>query len=305
MAKALETRGAKLLALLLALIMLVSVLVYALRGAQKVPEREVIYQVNDFKEMMKLLSDSSEILYLNFRFIDANLTQFVDAYYRNIVYSEPLFTYNYIGLISLNSLTFVLYPSDDFGLTSYMYLLDSGSYKVFFRHDSKEEYDGVTIKKLQGYAMAENVNPVPVGVENVVYDYVDKISGKKKVESNYTEFIDNLPDLDYKFALVLFGEMANSSIAMNGTDGEKADFYFEGIALNESGGYDKVIAINFKQNIFFVESNVTEYYNVTRYDSLNIAFMHDKNFTKIIEAKPEMRAVFIKPVDTSENETGS
>ncbi|AIY89702.1 hypothetical protein [Geoglobus acetivorans] len=303
MAKPLETRGAKLLALMLALIMLGSVLVYAFKGSKTLPEREIKYEVSGFKEILDLVSDSSRVIYLNFNLTDPGLVQLVDAYYKSLVSYDPLFRYNYIGLVSLNSMYYVEYPQTLPGNNPYVYLLDSGNYKVFFRHESKDEYMGVTVKLVKGYAMAENVNPVAVGTSDAVYKYIDRISGVTKVEDNYTAYIEKIPDLNYKFALVLFGDLANRSIRMNGSEGEVADFYFEGIALNDSGGYDKVVAINFKQNIFFVQSNVTEYYNVTRYGDLNIAFMHDTNFTRILEAKPEMRAVFIKPVETSGNES--
>ena len=120
------------------------------------------------------------------------------------------------------------------------------------------------------------------------------------------DYLDRIPDLDYSFVVVLTGSAADQVIKMNKSSGSTADFYFEGIAVNRTGGYDKVVAINFKQNIFFIKSeNITDYYNVTRYDSLNIAYMHDMNFTEIVTAKPEMRAFIIQPIETNGNESRS
>ena len=294
MVKPLEKRSAKLLAFVLALIMLGSVLVYALKGSYTIPKRDVLYEAEGFRETLKLLSDSLQVYYLNFKTSDPNIVSLVNAYWKNFA-SDPIL--QYVRFTELDSMYYVIYNQSEFGYTPYMYLFNVGDSKVFFSYDNKEDYLGVTVKTKGGYGFTENTEPVALGTIDAVMKYVDTISGNRATNSSYADYIEKLPDLNYDFAIVLFGEAANQTIKLNGSSGRVADFYFEGIAVNESGGYDKVVAINFQQNIFFVNAeNVTEYYNVTSYDTLNIAFMHDTNFTKILTAKPEMRAVFIQPV---------
>ncbi|WP_457591095.1 hypothetical protein [Geoglobus sp.] len=300
MVKPLEKKSAKLLAFILALIMLGSVLVYALKGTYTAPKRDVLYEAEGFKDTLKLLSNSLQVYYLNFTTHDPNMVSLIDAYWRNFA-TDPVLSY--VRFTKLDAMYYAVYNQSELGYTPYMYLFDVGNSKVFFSYDTKQDYMGVTVKVKRGYGFTENTNPVALGTLDAVMQYIDLISGNSKT-SSYQQYIDRLPDLNYDFAIVLFGEAANQSIRLNGSSGNVADFYFEGIAVNESGGYDKVVAINFNQNIFFVNAeNVTEYYNVTRYDTLNIAFMHDTNFTKILTAKPEMRAVIIQPVETAGNES--
>jgi len=288
MAKALERRSAKILALLLALIMIGSVFAYALRGAQTTPQREVVYEVRDFRKTLDLLSDAQYVYYLNFSVKDENVSKFISNYWMSLA-NDPVF--RYIRFSRLDSMFYALFNQTVFG-PEYIYLFDTGNSKIFFSYDRKTEYKNVTVKIKDGYGFAENVNPAAIGTLNNVYDFIDRISGNES--GRYHNLTSKLPPINYDFAVVLLGETANSTIRLENSSGKMADFYFEGIGVNESGGYDKVVAINFLQNIFFVESNITEYYNVTRYGGFNIAFMHDDNFTKILEAKPEMRAVIIK-----------
>jgi len=299
MAKPLEKKSAKILALLLALIMLGSVLVYAFKGSYTAPSREVRYSVSSM-ETFKLLSDSSKVYYLDLRTHDPSLLNLIDTYWQSL---SQDYVFRFLRLTSVNFTIYAEYPPTGLGYYPYLFLFDVGKSKVFFTYDEKRDYGDVVLKVKGGYGLAENVNPVAVGTVDAVMMYIDALSGKRELNRNYTAYIDFLPDMDYRFAVMLTGNTADQIIRMNRTSGQVTDFYFEGIAINESGGYDKVVAMNFKQNVFFVRSNVTEYYNVTRYGDFNIAFMHDTNFTKILTARPEMRAVFIQPVETEGNES--
>ncbi len=302
MAKPLEKKSAKILALILALIMLGSVLAYAFRGSTTTPSREVRYSVTGVKESIKLVSDSSRIYYLNLRTHDPNLIQLIDTYWQSL---SQDYVFRFVRFTTVNSVFYVEYPSTTLGYYPYLFLFDVGQSKVFFSYDEKRDYMGVDLKIKNGYGFAENVNPIAIGTVDAVTMYIDSISENKKVNNTYADYIDRIPDLDYSFIVVLTGDDAGQIIKMNKSSGNAADFYFEGIAVNRTGGYDKVVAINFKQNIFFIKSNITDYYNVTRYDSLNIAYMHDMNFTEIVAAKPEMRAFIIQPIETNGNESRS
>ncbi len=290
MAKSLEKRSAKVLALILALIMIGSVFAYAMRGSHTIPERKIIYNVKGFKRTLTLLSNSRYVYFLNFNQTDKNMTNLISSYWKSFVMNDPIF--RYVRFTKLNSMFYAMFNQTVFG-SNYLYLFDAGNSKIFFTYDKEFKYKNVTIKVKDGYGYAENVNPAPIGTLDTVYSFIDKITSKNE-SGEYGKIISEIPDINYDFAIALFGEMANSSIRMKNSSGEIANFYFEGIAINKSGGYDKVVAVNFLQNVFFVKSNVTEIYNVTRIGGLNIAFMHDSNFTKILEAKPEMRAIIIK-----------
>uniref|UniRef100_A0A7C3UGT6 Uncharacterized protein n=2 Tax=Geoglobus ahangari TaxID=113653 RepID=A0A7C3UGT6_9EURY len=289
MAKVLEKRSAKILAIILALIMIGSVFAYTLKETQTTPQREVIYEVRDFKEILDILPDAQYVYYLNFNLNDTNMSTLISNYWKSIVMNDPIF--RYIRFSQVNSVFYAVLNQTIFG-SEYLYLFDTGNSKIFFSYDQKTKYKDVTVKIKNGYGFAENINPAAIGTLNSVYDFIDRVS--ENATGSFSNLTSKLPSINYDFAVVLFGETANSSIKLENSTGKIADFYFEGIAVNESGGYDKVIAINFLQNVFFVESNVTEYYNVTRYGGFNIVFMHDHNFTKILEAKPEMRAVIIQ-----------
>ena len=160
--------------------------------------------------------------------------------------------------------------------------------KVYASFDVKENFSGFNVKiKRPYYAFCDEVNPAAVGTSDVVYDFLSNVTSEKK------NLFSEIPKENYAFIRAFQGEIVKRLIRLNNSNESVADFYFEGYAVNGSK-YEKVVAINFTSNTFFVKSNVTEEYYVIQKGSLNIAVMLDTNFTKLLNAQPEMRSVIIK-----------
>ena len=279
MAKPLERRSAKLLAFFLAIIMIGSALAIALKGADTTPKREVKLSLDDFSAIVNLPDSPSEVYYFNFGINDTNLLNLVDAYAK-IVFNDPVF--RYVRLTGFSSAAFAYYPATN----SYIYLFNTSS-KIFASYDRKEKVGEFEVKVKEFYAVSDQINPALIGTSDVVFEYLQKV-GKKE-----NELFKYLPRENYAFFRAFQGEVVKDLIRLNNSNVTVADFYFEGYAINGSK-YEKVVAMNFTSNTFFVESNVTEEYYVTENGTLSIVIMLDTNFTKLLEAQPEMRSVIIK-----------
>ncbi|ADC65864.1 conserved hypothetical protein [Ferroglobus placidus DSM 10642] len=280
MAKPLERRSAKLLAFFLALIMIGSALAIALRGANTTPKREVKLSFDDFTAVTNLPDTPSEIYYFNFRVNDTNLLNLIQAYAK-LVMRDPVF--RYVKLTGFDSAAFAYYPKTN----SYVYLFNTSS-KIFASYDRKMKVGEFDVKVKDFYAFCDQVNPALIGTSDVVFNYLENV-GKEK--ENLLKYV---PEKNYAFFRAFQGEIVKQLIRLNDSNITVADFYFEGYALNGSK-YEKVVAMNFTSNTFFVEeSNVTEEYYVFEKGTLSVAVLIDSNFTKLLEAQPEMRSVIIK-----------
>ncbi len=279
MAKPLERRSAKLLAFFLALIMIGSALAIALRGANTTPKREVKFSMDDFSAITSLPDSPSEIYYFNLKVNDTNLTSLIQAYAK-VVLNDPVF--RYVRITGFDSVAFAYYPKTN----SYVYLFNTSS-KIFASYDRKENVKDFVVKVKDFYAICDQINPALIGTSDVVFDYLQNVGKEKESLLKY------LPKKNYAFFRAFQGEIVKQLIRLNNSNITVADFYFEGYALNGSK-YEKVVAMNFTSNTFFVEGNVTEEYYVLENGTLSIAVMVDTNFTKLLEAQPEMRSVIIK-----------
>ncbi len=291
MAKMMEKKSARILAFILALIMIGSVLVYAFRGPSKPEERAVKFDMGDsLKDWLRYVPNSTEyILYFNYNVTNETLLKLIyNATLKNIdPYAFSIFRPNYIGMFKR---MLIGYPE--------LYLIDLGRKKVYFAFDYERNYHGydVKIKNFNGryYAMVSEIHPV-------VYGYLGSVINVLKVISNNgTNFTDRYGNYtsringSFDYAVMVTGKTAMSSIQSNGTP--IADFYFEGYRMNETNGmFEKVVGIHFLGNYFLVKSNKTAYYYFRNYkDGFSIAIMDDYNLTKLINTTPEIRSVIIK-----------
>ncbi len=280
MAKPLEKKSAKVLAFFLALIMIGSALAIAFRGSYFTPKRNVKVELSDLDALTKLPDTPNEVYYLNFKVNDSNLFALVNAYAK-VVLKDPIF--RYVRIPTIDSVIFAYY----YNTTSYIYLFNTTS-KVYATYDEKENVSGFNVKiKRPYYAFCDEINPAVVGTSDIVYDFLSNVSSEN--ESLFSE----IPKENYAFIRAFQGDIVKQLIKLNNSNESVADFYFEGYALNGSK-YEKVVAINFTSNTFFVKSNVTEEYYVIQKGSLNIAVMLDTNFTKLLNAQPEMRSVIVR-----------
>ncbi len=293
MAKMMEKKSARILALILALIMIGSVLAYAFRGPSKPEERTVKFDMGDsLKDWLRYIPNSTEyIIYFNYNATNKTLLRLIyNTTAKNLdPYAFYIFKPNYIGMFKQ---MLIGYPE--------LYLIDLEKKKVYFSYDDKKEYFGynVKIKSFSGryYAMTDEIHPVVYGYPDNVLNVLNVIAnnGTSIIDEygNYTSRING----SFDYAIIVTGKTAMSSIQSNGTP--IADFYFEGYRMNETNGtqmFEKVVGIHFLGNYFFVKSNETAYYYCKNYeDGFSIAIMDDYNLTKLINTTPEIRSVIIK-----------
>ncbi|RLI80161.1 hypothetical protein DRP05_01665 [Archaeoglobales archaeon] len=296
MAKKMETKSARILALILALIMVGSVLVYAFKGSTTVSEREIKFDMGNFSNCMNYLPYGAQfVLYLSFKGLneESDLYTLVhNAFKSNI---DP-YTFNHIAFpnrVGIESIIIAEYPYP-------LYFVNVNKSKVFFAYEGQEEYKGYKIKLRQGAALLDQTSPFVLGYPTLVYGVVDLITQNNasvgEYTYNYTTRIYNFTKADFNYAFMLYGDFAKDKITSNNTS--VGDFYFAGFRMNGSV-YEKVVAIHFTKNGFFVSTNETKnntvYYYYQNYeDGLSIAKIGDYNLTKLFETNPEMRIVEIK-----------
>ncbi len=289
MGKVMEKKSARILALILALIMIGSVLAYAFRGPSKPEERSIKFDMgDDFKGWLKYIPNSTEyLIYFNYSAENETLLRLIyNSTLRNLdPYAFVLFKPSYIGMYRQ---MVVGYPE--------LYLIDLGMKKVYFAFESKENYHGYTVemRKYAGavYALASEIHPVVYGYLNSVLGVLNVIAGNgTSIADEYGKYIERING-SFDYAIMVVGKTAMKTIQNNGTP--MADFYFEGYRMNGSM-FEKVVGIHFLGNYFIVKSNKTEYYYCKNFpDGFSIAVMDDYNLTKLINTTPEIRAVIIK-----------
>jgi len=288
MATMMEKKSTRILALLLALIMIGSVLAYAFRKPTKAEERSIKFDMgNDLKDWLRYIPNSTEfIMYFNYNTTNETLLKFIyNMTARNI---DPYAFYIFRPYVS--SFKRLLIGSPE------LYFIDVGRQKVYFTYNEKRDYYGYDVLfgnfSRRMFALVKETHPVIYGYPDSVIDVLKVITNNgtslEREYYNYTKRINGT----FNFAMLVTGEVAKDSIKSNGTP--IADFYFEGFRMNGSM-FEKVVAIHFLGNYFFVHSNKTAYYYCKNYnDGFSIAVMDDYNLTKLINTTPEMRAIIIK-----------
>ena len=295
MAKRMETRSARILALFLALIMIGSVITYVFKGSENTSERNVRFEMGKFPDTLNFLPNGAQfVLYLNF----SNLEKESDLYeLLNDVFKSQIdpFTFKHLALSkNIESVVIAKYPYP-------LYFVNVNKSKVYFSYEGKEVYKGYTIKLRQGVALIDEISPFVIGYPTFVYSVVDLLQDNNSVGSfvsNYTQRIYDFakPSSNFNYALILYGESAKTQLV---SDNESiGDFYFVAYRMNGSV-YEKIEAIHFTKNGFFVSSNETE--NATAYyyyknfdDGLSVVKMGSEDLEKLMLLKPEMRIVKIK-----------
>ncbi len=281
MAKKMETRSARLLALFLALIMVGSVLVYALKGGYAPPERKIMYEAHGLDGWLKWVpAGAGQIIYATksdnktlLKYIDDLITVNYDRY----VFSKLRLSYPVEGMLVAS------YPD---GL---LYLVDVNKTKIFFA-GQKDSYRGLSVKTTKDIMVVPETSPFLIGTIPHVAKAVDTIiSGNGSMAgliSNYTSRISG----NFNVVFIFYGGAARRIVTgTNNTD--YIDLYISGIRVNNSM-YEKVVGVHFVRNGGFINSNVTQYYNYTNYeDGFSVAIMRDMNLTKLLNAQPKLRPI--------------
>ena len=292
MAKAHERKSARLLAFVLALIMVASALVYAFRNPSKPEEREIKFDMGkDWKDWIRYLPNGTGyIVYLNYTEKNETLKKFIyNKTLNNVnpyVFREFRPTINYFRSMMI--------------FDYYNYLIDLNRSKVYFAYKQKDVYKNFTLKTGFAvgrlYTVVDETHPVILAYPSYAKAVIDVITGNStgftEDYGNYTSRING----SFSYAFILAGDMAKSTLTDNGTP--IADFYFEGYRMNGSV-YEKVVGIHFLRYYFFVKTNETAnktvYYYYKNYDDgFSIAVMGSYNFTNLTQLMPEMRTVIIK-----------
>ncbi len=303
MARRLEKRSARILAIILALIMLGSVFAYVSgKGTREKRETKVNFATI---EAIGYLPENSIVYYYNFTEFNA-LTKKLgknDALVKqleNLTVQELSYAYrSYLDrrivefTHSLEELLVARYGDFE------VYFVNENASKVYFAKQTEQKVGNITVKFRGGVAIAEEVHPLVIGYAPLVLSVVEKIEQGKA--SDYSVYLSRMNET-FAFALIIFGNATGSYVRFTQNE-SPVDFFFQGFRFNEtSGNYEKVWGMHFTENYFFYGLNETEkdfeyYYFENFEDGFSVAVMGDKNFTKVLEAKPNVMGLLIKEVE--------
>lgn len=290
MAKAHERRSARILALILAVIMVASALVYIFRNSSANEEREIKFDMGkDWRDWIKYLPNYTEyVMYLNFKEENETLKKFI--YNQTLNNLNPYVFRDFRPTIqSFESMMIFDY---------YNYLIDVNRSKVYFAYSQKESYKNFTLKTGVSagriYTVVDETHPVILAHPSYARAIIDNLYSENYSENftNYTSRINGT----FSYVFMITGDLAKNALTDNGTP--IADFYFEGYRMNGSI-YEKVVGIHFIKYYFFVKTNETEnktvYYYYKNYDDgFSVAKMGSYDLTNLTEMMPEIRTVIIK-----------
>lgn len=281
MADRMQNKSARLLAFLLALIMLGSVLAYAFRGGTS-PEREIKADLGEGTELLRY-ANGDEIIYFNFT-PNSSLMILANAYLQNI-FKDQIFRH-----FSLSSGTSIREMLVSYNYTdgNFLYMIDIGRRKAYFSYTDKETYGGFEIRVNGPYAAVFQTSPILLGTYSAVLDAVDVYNNQKTINLTITNYTSQMGPAE--FMLVFKGDVLRNIISGNVT----VDFYAVAYRMNGTY-YEKVVAMHFTEpNVFFVRGNQTAYNYVKNMDGLSISIMGDYNLTRLMDAQPEMRKITLQ-----------
>ncbi len=305
MARKMESKGARLLAILLALIMIGSILTYAARKSQTTHQREIEFNFPEgFQGLIsKIPSGADQVVYVNFAKSNPELSDILkkivmnnmdSAFFSNLRLSQGIYRFmvsSYPGM----------FPE-------ILYLIDVNKTKVFFTYQSEDVYDGFKIKSNKGISLVDQTSPFLFGTSGIVAKTLDTITGKGgSLASEVGNFIKRMPAGDYNLIIMFKGNAVKQIV--HGNASGFFDFYLAAYRINTTPNgtfYEKVVLMNFTKNGWFVKSNKTAYYRFKNFkDGLSMAVMGDTNLTKLMRLEPEMRMIEIKPVENTANNTAN
>ncbi len=295
MARRMEKRSARLLALLLALIMLGSVFAYMSRGGGTTEKREVFLRLDDFREYVNITPAGAYYLqYVNLSYLstlprDDPLRKYCEDQLKNMLVSA-VFSRTVLEVPKGFSRIF---SASYAGIAIPLYFVDANMSKIYFSKDREERYGEFTIQvRNNGIALIDQISPFVVGYTPLVAKVADIVNDPERSVGNYTYTYLSRINGTFAYAYFMYGDVVKD--AVKAENESVADFFFEGYRYNlTSGNYEKVWAMHFIGNYFFAKMNESErnfeFYTVENFDDgLGIAVMGDKNFSKVLQAKPNI-----------------
>ncbi|MEM1579385.1 MAG: hypothetical protein QXN34_07335 [Archaeoglobaceae archaeon] len=304
----LERRSARILALILAFIMLGSVFAY-MSGGGKNEKREIKLYLQDFRDWIKIAPEGGGFFYYNITELSilskklgnndplVNLTQ-------NELYTVLRSPYLDRRVIELT------HGVEELMLAEYshypVYFINDNASRVYFAKESDYKVGNLTVQfSRYGIAMVSETSPLIVGYAPIVLEIAKY--AEKGIESNYSNYINRVNDT-FVFAFITFGNESGKYLQTGETNQSFVgivDFLFQGFRYNfTSNQYEKVLGIHFTENYFFYHLNETEkdfeYYYFDNFgDGFSLAVMGDKDFTKTLKARPNILGLIIKEVNES------
>ncbi|MEM3391277.1 MAG: hypothetical protein QW226_03090 [Archaeoglobaceae archaeon] len=306
MARKLEKKSARILAILLAFIMLGSVFAYVSGGGTK-EKRETKFNFTTI-EAIGYLPENSIVYYYNFTELNAlakklgkkdvfvNYTESLAVQELNYAYRSYLDRRIVDFTHSFEELLVARYGDFD------VYFVNENTSKVYFATQSEQKVGNLTVKFHGGVAIAEEVHPLLIGYAPLVLEIAKSIDQRKA--SDYSAYVSRING-SFVFAQMIFGNITGSYVRFTQNE-SPVNFFFQGFRFNESSGnYEKIWALRFMDNYFFTAINETEkdfeyYYFENFEDGFSIAIMGDTNFTKVLDAKPNIMGLIIKEVESPE-----
>jgi len=304
MARKLERRSARILALILAFIMLGSVFAYMSHGGV-VEKRDVKLKL-EFWDCIDLTPENGLFFYFN-------LTE-LKGLMKKLGEKDPLVNFTQMEATHALSSDYLngrivqfTQPINEFILAEYgyflLYFINENDSKVYFAKDT-EYFVGnhsVMLSKY-GVAMISEISPLVIGYSPLVVEVAKNLNDVRKTE--YSDYLSRINGT-FVFAFFTFGNETSNVVRLNQTNESIMDFFFQGFRYNfTSQQYEKVWGVHFTQNYFFTEMNESErgfeyYYFENFEDGFSIAVIGDKNFTKIAtnEAVPKVMGFIIKEVE--------
>jgi len=296
--KKLEKRSARILAIILAFIMLGSVFAYisgrteekretklsfnTLEAAAYAPENYFIfyYNLTEYSKLLKKLGKNDSMISYFEEYLESDLS-YASSYYLNrrvVEFTHPI-----------NEMLAVRYGD------YYIYFINENSSKVYFAKQREERVNDFSVKVSGSIAMVDEVNPLVIGYYPAILDVLKNFGDNR---TQYRELISRL-NKTYLFSIMIFGNETGKYVRFSENE-SPIEFFFEGYRYNESAlRYEKVWGIKFKENYFFTEKNETkrdfEYYYFENFeDNFSLAVMGDKNFTKVLNASAEIIGIIIR-----------
>ena len=299
MARRMESKGARILAILLALIMIGSVLTYAARRSQTTHEREVQFIFPDgFNGIISHIPPGTDqVVYVN---MENSNPRFSEILKRTVTNNMDSIFFSHLRLSQGVKRFMVCSYSGNF--PEILYLIDVNRTRVFYTYESEDLYDGYKIKSNKGVSLVDQTSPFLLGTTPIITKTLDVITKKAKrtLASEVGNYTSRMPNGDYNLIIMFKGNAVKQFV--RGNTSNFFDFYLAAYRINASNPsyYEKVVLMRFVKNGGFVSSNKTAYYTYKNFkDGLSLAVMDDTNLTKLMQLEPEMRLIEIQPVKTN------
>jgi hypothetical protein len=296
-----EKKSARILAVILAFIMLGSVFAYMMRGTRNVETREVVIRLDDFREYVKYVPRGAIFFeYVNMSYLQLpegdQLRYTVNKMLQDLLIRE-IFSRSIIEIPhGFTQILRVYYPNN-----MPLYFVDAKMTKIYFAKQDEMKVGNYSVPVRPGIALFDKISPFVIGNPTAVRVVVEIFQGKDESVANETYPYLSRINGSFLYAWFTFGEAAGRVLKVNNTS--ISDFFFEGWGYNPiNNTYYKTWGVHFIGNYFFSKTNETEFCKIKNFeDGFSVAVLEDRDFGKIVQAQPRILSykITFKPVNTT------